>query len=61
MKNSFENLSWAPIDIDLIDVNLLDKDDMDWLNSYHSKVYEKISEYLNEYERTWLKKATSAL
>ena len=31
------------------------------LNDYHAQVYEKISPYLDEEEREWLKDATRAI
>ena len=31
------------------------------LNDYHAQVYEKISPYLNEEEKEWLKDATGNL
>ena len=29
-----------------------------WLNHYHRHVYEKVSPFLNEEEKTWLKEYT---
>lgn len=54
----FEYLTYAPIDLDAIDVNLMEKRDIQYLNEYHKAVYEKISPYLTEEEREWLKAAT---
>jgi Xaa-Pro aminopeptidase len=54
----FETISWAPIDIDLIDINILSSEEIIWLNNYHQKVYEKLSDKLNMEERKWLKKVT---
>ena len=55
----FETISWAPIDIDLIDINILSSDEIIWLNNYHQKVYEKLGDKLDMREREWLKKVTS--
>jgi len=55
----FETISWAPIDIDLIDINILSSEEIIWLNNYHQKVYEKLSDKLDVGEREWLKKVTS--
>jgi Xaa-Pro aminopeptidase len=52
---SFENLTWAPFDLEGIDASLLDKDDIDQLNAYHAKVYEKLSPFMNDEEAVWLK------
>ena len=57
----FKTISWAPFDRDLIDIKLLNNSEINWLNHYHNKVYEKISPNLNFKEKVWLKKATSAL
>jgi Xaa-Pro aminopeptidase len=54
----FETISYCPIDIEGIDVNLLNEKEKQWLNSYHRKVYDLISCHLNEEEREWLKKET---
>ena len=50
----FENLTLAPIDKDLINFELLNKKEKDYLFSYHLLVYSKISKYLSQKERKWL-------
>ena len=57
----FETISWAPIDKSLIEVSMLDDSEIKWLDSYHQKVYEKLSPNLNQEEREWLKLITSSL
>lgn len=54
----FENLTMVPIDLDAIDFHSLQQIDRDRLNKYHRQVFQKISPYLNEDERQWLKEAT---
>lgn len=54
----FETITYAPIDLDAIDVNLLTKDEKNWLNQYHAKVYQFISPHLDEKEKEWLKQYT---
>lgn len=54
----FEVVTFAPIDLDVIEVDELNKDERDYLNNYHKLVYEKISPYLTEEEKVWLKKYT---
>jgi len=54
----FETLTWAPIDMDAIDEQYLTDTTKALLYDYQSKVYEKLSPYLNEEEREWLKKET---
>ena len=57
----FEVLSYVPIDLDAIDVDLLSNTEKEWLNDYHSKVYDKLSPYLSEEERIWLENKTRSI
>ena len=50
----FENLTLAPIEKDLINYDLLNKSEKDYLFRYHLKIYETYSEFLNLKERKWL-------
>ena len=54
----FEVITFAPIDLDAIDESLILKDEKIYLNNYHKQVYDKISLYLNEEEKQWLKTYT---
>ena len=38
----FENLTYAPIDKNLILKRLLNNKEILWLNEYHKKVYQKL-------------------
>lgn len=57
----FDIISYCPIDLDGIDVRLLTQQEKDWLNNYHKEVYEKLSPYLDEQEKAWLKHETRAV
>ncbi|WP_236616412.1 aminopeptidase P family protein [Schnuerera ultunensis] len=57
----FETISYCPIDLDGIDVDMLTEEERKWLNNYHKEVYEKISPYLKDDEREWLKKETRSV
>jgi Xaa-Pro aminopeptidase len=57
----FETISWAPIDIELINISLLDEQEIEWINNYHNKVYKKISPNLSIEEKNWLKSVVSPL
>jgi Xaa-Pro aminopeptidase len=57
----FETVTLFPIDQLLIDVDMLSDDELEWLNSYHKKVYNTISPRLSEEEREWLSKKCSKL
>ena len=51
---SFQNLTMAPIEKDLINFDLLTIDEKNYLFKYHLEVYSRISKYLNPNERSWL-------
>jgi len=53
-KLSFENLTLAPIEKDLINFNMLTQIEKNYLFKYHMNVYSKISKYLKLKERKWL-------
>ncbi|MCJ7447253.1 MAG: aminopeptidase P family protein [Bacteroidales bacterium] len=57
----FETVSLCYIDKTMIDKSLLDQKEINWLNDYHSEVYDKISPHLTEAEKEWLKEKTDPL
>ncbi|ENY8963422.1 aminopeptidase P family protein [Clostridioides difficile] len=57
----FEVVTLAPIDLDGIVPELMNKDEKDYLNWYHKLVYDKISPFLTDEEREWLKVYTRAI
>ena len=57
----FETITFAPIDIDCIDKKYLSEDELLFLNNYHQEVYEKLSVYLNDEEKEFLRKYTRKL
>ncbi len=60
-KISFENLTMAPIDKDLIIPENLSKNEKKWLNNYHKTVYKNLRNWMNKTEKLELKKACSAI
>lgn len=56
-----ESLTLCPIDTKPIDISMLAPEELEWLNSYHSEVYDKLAPYLDEEEKKWLKNATKAI
>lgn len=58
---SFETLTLCPIDTRPIIVPMLSVRERIWLNKYHQEVYEKLSPYLTESEREWLKVKTEEI
>lgn len=59
--NAFETLTLAPIDRRLIDVAMLSKDELDWLNAYHARVRAEVRPALDEATKAWLDQATAEL
>ncbi len=54
----FEVMSYCPMDIEGIDESLLTESERKWLNTYHAETYAKLSPYLNDEEKKFLKNAT---
>ena len=60
-KMSFENLTMAPIEKDLIDYEKLNDSEKKWLNNYHKTVFKNLKKSMNSIETLELKKACSAI
>lgn len=57
----FETVTLCYIDPSLIEVSLLTDAELEWLNLYHSEVYEKLNPELNTTEKKWLREKTKKL
>ena len=57
----FEPLTLCPIDKEAIRIDLLTDEEIEWLNSYHQRVYDMLSPMLTSDEQNWLKEATARL
>ena len=57
----FETLTFAPIDRRLIDVQMLDPEEIIWLNCYHAHVMAKISPTLSGADLDWLQQACAPI
>lgn len=57
----FEPITLFPIDRQLIDNSLLTNSEIEWFNSYHKMVYNKLSPMLNNDEKEWLKRMCKEL
>ena len=57
----FETITLCPFDKEAIEVNMLEDDDLEFLNRYHSRVYDALKEYLDGEEAKWLLKQTEPL
>ncbi len=54
----FETITYAPLDLDGVIKDLLSSEEIEFLNSYHKMVFEKVSPHLTEDEKVWLKEYT---
>ena len=57
----FESLTLCPIDKRPIIIDMLQKEEIDWLNDYHQMVFERLSPHLETDEVEWLRNACSPL
>ena len=60
-KIKFDNLTMAPIDKELIDYKILNKNEKKWLNNYHKKVFKNLRKLMNKSEISELRKSCSAI
>lgn len=58
---SFESLTRCPIDKRNINVDMLTRPELSWLNDYHQKVWEQISPLVEGEVKEWLREATLPL
>ena len=54
----FEPLTLCPIDTTPIRLEMMLPDEIEWLNSYHQRVYDELSPLLDPDDRAWLRTAT---
>ena len=57
----FKPMTYVPIDLRPVIIEMLDRDEIEALNDYHRTVYEKLSPMLSGDELTYLKKVTKAI
>ena len=57
----FETLTLCPIDVRPIIREMLTLEERQWLNDYHTMVYQRLKGYLKEDEVRWLRAATAAI
>lgn len=57
----FETITYIPMDLDAVKAEMLPEETRSQLNAYHKTVYEKVSPYLNDEEKEWLRKYTRAI
>jgi Xaa-Pro aminopeptidase len=57
----FETITFAPIDLRLVERKLLDRGEILWLDAYHARVRKVLSPLVDRETRAWLKIATRSL
>ena len=57
----FETLTLFPFDINLFDTAIMTDDEIDWVNSYHTMVCERLLPHLGAAEQEWLINKTRPL
>lgn len=58
---AFETLTLCFYDTQLIEMSLMTKDEIEWLNAYHARVYKEVSPLLNADEAKYLARKCAAL
>ena len=53
-----ESLTLCPIDLTPVDFSMLQPEEIEWLDTYHRDVFEKLSPYLEGEDLEWLGEAT---
>ena len=57
----FETITLCYFDTSALLIQLLNQNEIDWLNAYNERVYQEVSPYLEEQERVWLRNKTKAI
>ena len=60
-NNCFNNLTMAPIDKELIDAKILNRNEKNWLNNYHKEVFNNLKKFMNKSEVVELRNSCSAI
>ena len=58
---AFETLTYAPIDLRLVETSELTDREKKWLNAYHQEVYVKLAPLLAPETTQWLAEATRSI
>lgn len=56
-----ETLTLCPYERELIDISLLTQEEIQWIDTYHQKVWESLKDLLDDKEQEWLKKRCVSL
>ncbi|KAI3981159.1 hypothetical protein MKX01_032299 [Papaver californicum] len=51
----FENITFVPIQVKLVEISLMSAAEVDWINDYHSQVWKKVSPLVECAASKWLR------
>ncbi len=57
----FETITFCPWEREAILTEMLSTEELEWINTYHREVYEKLSPYLDDDVKSWLAEETRPL
>lgn len=57
----FETITYVPYEVEAIDTSLLNDDEIQFINDYHTQVRSILSPYLEEHERAYLEEVTKEI
>ena len=60
-NNKFKELTLVPLEKELIEKKILNKNEVNWINSYHNKVKKNLLKFMNFNEKAELVKACSPI
>ena len=55
---AFQPITYLPIDTTPVVLELMNEEELGWLNDYHQMVYDTLSPRMDDREKAWLKEKT---
>ena len=56
-----DTLTLCYIDTTCLDLSIMNREELDWLNAYNRRVFETLAPHLNDSDRTWLEQKCAAV
>ena len=47
-----------PFDRNLFETEIMTETEIEWINTYHAKVYDTLAPYLNDAQKAWMRAKT---
>ena len=54
----FEVMTLFPFDRNLFETEIMTETEIEWINTYHAKVYDTLAPYLNDAQKAWMRTKT---